>query len=148
MDFASFRDKVVDQFKALMEATYGIPTEYLPDGWSNDTVRDIWDTIGGVLAFLFALQFRPSAPVIGDYTPTILDTVLYVNAAYQSVVLTLPSAATYPGKVYHVKAIDLTNSAKVAAATGEYIDGVSEYNFILVNDSLMLVSDGTMWRVL
>lgn len=72
--------------------------------------------------------------------------VIFCDASLNTVTVTLPAAASYPGKVYSIKALDTTYAVIVDANASETIDG-SLTKTILLNSTLKIISDGTQWRI-
>ncbi len=74
------------------------------------------------------------------------DTIVYANPS-APITITLPSATTSPGIIYIIKKIDagLTNIVTVSGA--QTIDGLTSISLANRGESVMLQSDGTIWRI-
>lgn len=77
------------------------------------------------------------------------DDVIEANATTASFTLTLPSAAANPGKVFHVKKIDVTaNTVTIDGDTTDTIDGALTLVLRAQWQSTRFVSDGVGWFIL
>jgi len=76
--------------------------------------------------------------------------LIFVNTTTQSVIVTLPSAASYTNRIFNIKWIltSSINRCSVEAQIGETIDGENCHIFGEVYDSLQIVSDGTQWWII
>lgn len=86
-----------------------------------------------------------SSGTAGNYT------TYFLNASSGEVILTLPAAATYAGRIYHIVRVQTCPSAYnciVACQSGEYING--EASLALENnyDRVTAQSNGTGWIIL
>ena len=86
-----------------------------------------------------------SSGTAGNYT------TYFLNASSGEVILTLPAAATYAGRIYHIVRVQTYPSAYnciVACQSGEYING--EASLALENnyDRVTAQSNGTGWIIL
>jgi len=86
----------------------------------------------------------------GDYTATLNDETILVNATSAAVTITLPDATTATGKKFIVKKIDTTSNAVTVKATAGNIDGIAPATGIagsLPWQGWVIQSDGTNWYV-
>lgn len=98
------------------------------------------DAIGGPVAIS-----TKNAP----YTVTLGDNVLLGNCATQSVIFTLPPAASAVGQVFFFKKIDSSLNAMVVQANGaELIDSSNTLSTITQWEAFTIVTDGTQWYLL
>ncbi len=98
------------------------------------------------------------------HAPILLDNVKTVNAAYAvaaadmvlladattaAFTITLPDATTIgAGRKYFIKKIDAGVNAVTVACTGaQTIDGVATAILRATNDSIIIIGDGTNWRI-
>ncbi len=83
---------------------------------------------------------------------TTLDNSYYtilVNANSSSITITLPNATTIKtGRIYVVKAIDVTNTITVNTTATQNIDDATSYIFSVKNEVLKVQSNGTQWYVI
>lgn len=82
-----------------------------------------------------------------DYGVTATDKYIFVSCTGGPRVVTLPSAGAQTGKEYTVKKVDATNNT-VTITSPSLIDGVSSFALLVMNDSVDMVSDGTVWRLI
>jgi len=76
----------------------------------------------------------------------VTDDVVIANAASAAITLTLPSAATIPGKQYVFKKSDSSsNQVTIVGAGSETIDGGANRKLNIRYESVRLVSDGANW---
>jgi hypothetical protein len=98
-----------------------------------------------VQGFLF--QLPDTAPVTGDYTATIGDSFIPVNATSAAITITLPAAGLVKGKRYTVKKTDSSANAVTISSTDTIDDGASAVIYTQYV-SLCFMSDGTeFWIV-
>lgn len=83
----------------------------------------------------------------GAYTLTYLDYVILANAAGGAFTLTLPAAASNPGRHYFIRVIDATGDVTVDGNASETIGGSATQVLTTVADYLHIVSDGTNWQI-
>lgn len=94
-----------------------------------------------------------SLPIVtktANYTVTVNDYTIIADANTTGVTITLPLAADVPGRIYVIKAVDISNDVKVTHDGSDKIDGSSgDYLFSSANESIMIQSDGTTnWYIL
>lgn len=84
-----------------------------------------------------------------DYFALWSDSVLFLDGTNNTVTLTLPIASETIGKIYYVKAIDLTNAVTVENLGTDTIEGAANYSFVTANDVVCFASDGTSdWKII
>ena len=92
-----------------------------------------------------------SNPAIGaqtaDYTALAGDNTILIDASSVPVTITIPAASTNSGKIYVIKAIDITNAAMVTSAGGNIDDAIS-HTFTTQYESIEIQSDGTQWWII
>jgi hypothetical protein len=82
----------------------------------------------------------------GNYTATVNDSVIVVNASGGSVTVTLPAAATAKGRMYNIKKTDASaNSLVIDGNASETIDGALTLTTTTQYHSFTLVCDGSNW---
>lgn len=81
-----------------------------------------------------------------DYTATVEDHTIIADGSSNTVDIELPEV-TNIGKVFKIKAVDITNEVKVLPNGSDKIDGEDDYVFTQANESVTFVSDGTEWRL-
>lgn len=102
-------------------------------------------TVGGTEAY-HGIHQIPVVTKTADYTATVLDALILCDASGGSFTITLPAAATIPGKRMLVKKIDSSvNAVIVDPNGGETIDGQTDVNLLSRYQTLELISDGTNW---
>jgi hypothetical protein len=70
-----------------------------------------------------------------------------VQAPIANVTMTLPSAATYPGRRFTVKKTGGASKVILATTSSQTIDGLATYPFAEVNQSVTVQSDGSNWQI-
>ena len=82
-----------------------------------------------------------------DYTITLDDFVIFVDATAGNVTLTLPTAASATQRGFYIKRIDASaNTVTVEGDGAETIDGALNYLPISL-ESITVVSTGTAWYI-
>jgi|GEM_PF-4416305 len=140
-DEAPSKNAVYDKIETLVsDDAYGA-------GWNGDT-----DTAPSKNAVYDKVEtLSPSCTTIsssgtaGDYTS------YFLNASSGEVILTLPSAVTYPGRIYHIVRVQTYPSAyncSVATTSNQTING--EQSLALENnyDRVTVQSDGSNWIII
>lgn len=131
---------------------------YIKENATTDEFTDFTDTpsayTNGAGKGLFvnaaanAVEFKYQfsyANKTSDYTATMDDVMIGIDATGETVEITLPTAANVDGKLLIVKAENIDNAATIATDGSETIDGASSYTFQHANEVVGLVSDGTNW---
>ncbi|MCP4300875.1 MAG: hypothetical protein GY783_09845 [Gammaproteobacteria bacterium] len=70
------------------------------------------------------------------------------DTAGADVTVTLPAAATWPGRIYHVKKLGTTASVIVDGNGSETIDGSTTVTIGSRYDSIELICDGSNWHII
>src|SRR4030065_132078 len=85
--------------------------------------------------------------VTANYTATLNDEVILANATADAVAVTLPTAVGNTGKKFVVKKIDSSVNAVTVDPNGsETIDGQATASVKNLDETIIVVSDGTNWR--
>jgi hypothetical protein len=79
---------------------------------------------------------------VASYTASLDDVCISLDGTAAVVPITLPDPTTCEGKLYILKAINLTNACSVT----NNVDG-TPYIFKQLNEALAVISDGTAWRI-
>lgn len=95
----------------------------------------------------------PIRTITADADITDSDFTVLIDASGGAVTATLPTAVGRAGRIYVVKAVDVTNTATLAARAGETIDGESQYGntppgFVNDGDLVHCQSDGSNWVII
>lgn len=89
-----------------------------------------------------------TAAKTANYTATSADSVIYCDATGGAFTITLPAAASQPGRLYTVKKTDASANAITVDPNGaETIDGFSGRTLGYQYGFETYVSDGTNWRL-
>jgi len=86
-----------------------------------------------------------TATVLSD-TALSTDNVILIDATANAVTVNLPTAAGITGKVYRLKAINITNTATLDAFGAQTIDGALTFVFTALDEAIDVISDGSNWR--
>lgn len=81
------------------------------------------------------------------YTATLSDYIIDIDASGGAVEIDLPTAVGNSGKIYKIKAVDITSAATIDPNGAETIDGLSLYTFSKQYETLEIVSNGTNWGI-
>jgi hypothetical protein len=85
----------------------------------------------------------------GNYTATINDSVIVVDASGGAVTITLPAAAISKGRIYNIKKTDASvNALIVDGNASETIDGALTVNTTTQYHAFTLVCDGANWWII
>lgn len=91
----------------------------------------------------------PTTTKFANYTISLADYTVRVDATSNSISITLPLATTNIGKIYVIKRIDNSNyTVNVLTTAGQMIDGTTSIAVTLQYQSLMFQSNGTSWDIL
>jgi hypothetical protein len=85
--------------------------------------------------------------IVADTTLTAAHQTVLIDTNAGNVDADLPAVADVTGRIYRIKCIDATNTARVDPNGAELIEGVATITLIL-NASVTIQSDGTQWRVI
>lgn len=84
-----------------------------------------------------------------NYTATLSDDVILVDAGSGAVTIALPAASTASGKRYTIKKTDVgTNAVTVDPNGSETIDGATTLAIAGQGDAYTIVSNGTAWWII
>lgn len=82
-----------------------------------------------------------------DYTATSDDGSIGLDASSNTVTISLPTAVGNSGRVFAFIAEDISFAAVVDADGSETINGSANYTFVDQYESIIVVSDGTEWKI-
>lgn len=104
---------------------------------------------------IIAMQGNPGfaatqfATKTAAYTVLTTDVVLLGDATTAAFTFTLPTAVGKTGRVWYFKKIDSSANAVTVDGNGaETIDGAATYALNAQHDAILIISDGTNWRIL
>lgn len=104
--------------------------------------------LGGGLAL-------PIASKAADYTATLADHTILIDASAGNVTVSLPAVATTHngangvGHIYRIKRIDASgNAATIDADGAETIDGAATHTLAAQYDAIAIQSDGSAWHII
>lgn len=82
-------------------------------------------------------------------TLTKTDTIVLIDSSSNAVTINLPAAAGdgISGKVYVIKAIDVSNTCTVDGNASETIDGSTTYVFSAQYEAISIICDGSNWHI-
>jgi len=86
------------------------------------------------------------ATISSNYTASLCDYTILVNALTSAVQVTLPTAIGNKGKEFVIKVIGYANPVTVTSA--QFIDGVATYSFSANMQSVTLKSNGQNWWII
>jgi len=94
-------------------------------------------------------RFQSIATISTDYSST-TNIVVLVNTTTAGVTITLPTAAAFAKKFFHIKWIagPSKNKVTIITQTGETLDDQTEVKLGQLYDSLNVVSDGSNWWII
>lgn len=111
----------------------------------KDWPRIVAQSINEVIASRGKFGVR-SVSATGDIAST--DGLVLVDATAGAVTMTLPLAASVPGRVFAVKKVDASGNAVTVDGNGsETIDGATTQALSAQYDVLTVASDGTEWWI-
>ncbi len=115
----------------------------LPIGSANQTLR-----VGSGLPAWGDQKFATSSKTT-SYTIGTSDTVIFANASFGAVVITLPVASGLTGYRFFIKRTDgSANSCSIARSGSDTIDGQTSISFDMQYASMTVISDGSQWYIL
>ena len=92
-------------------------------------------------------KLTPIRSVSGDFTVTLDDDAVFVDATAGAITITLPDVRRASARRFYVKKVDA--SANVATVTSSaLIDGAATFLLNVQYESVTVVSDGATWWVL
>jgi hypothetical protein len=107
-----------------------------PRSWAT-FITEIWRQL--------AYQFiAPVKTVTGNYTATLTDAVILINA---DITVTLPTAAKAKDKRFTCKAINAGAGTRTVSGNGSNIDGAATWTTTTQYTSMDFVSDGTQYWI-
>jgi len=87
--------------------------------------------------------------VVGPYFITAADDSVLADATGGSISVLLPASASSNGRLLHVKKIDASaNTVVVQGRPGELVEDAASQALTMQGENLMLMCDGSGWRVL
>lgn len=106
-------------------------------------------TIAGDVTINGALKFRLNTRTeTANTSTTVNDDLILIDATSGIITVSLPVAATVPGKKIHIKKIDSSvNTVDIEANGAETIDGLNTISISVQYQSYSVVSDGTEWWI-
>lgn len=113
-----------------------------------ETLADGSITIIGGEFLDFITKFRATIVATADYSPTLLDGTILIEASANDVTITLPAANTVPGYRYDIKVINDTNIAAVAPTAGDLLDDDAADFEMILHETITVKSDGTNWWII
>jgi len=144
-NFVYVQEDVDDHFlihgKSGVRLTVDALTNYSGIGTST-THSNTWDNQGSRGA-------QVSAVNVESFTAGEEEVILCNTADIGAFTLTLPSASTCTGRIYHIKLVESAGGAlTIDGADTETIDGATTLDLASQYDAVMIVSDGSNWHVL
>jgi hypothetical protein len=91
-------------------------------------------------------NLTPYRSVAGDFTLTLDDGILLVDATAGAVTVTLPDVRRAAGRSFFTKKADVSGTA-VTVSSSALIDGATTYALTVQFQSVTVLSDGTTWWV-
>ena len=84
-----------------------------------------------------------SSATAGSYT------TYFINCSSGSVVLTLPSAVTYPKRIYNiVRTVNSTYNCIIAPQSGQTINGENSWSLEMAGQCVVVQSEGANWKII
>jgi hypothetical protein len=83
-----------------------------------------------------------------DYTPTISDCVMFVDASGVALTMDLPDTTNLGGKLYTFVKIDNTANAVTIDGNGNTINGITTYTLSTQYNRVRMICDGSNWIIL
>lgn len=84
-----------------------------------------------------------SSATAGSYT------TYFINCSSGSVVLTLPSAVTYPKRIYNiVRTVNSTYNCIIAPQSGQTINGENSWSLDMAGQCVVVQSEGANWKII
>lgn len=81
-----------------------------------------------------------------NFTPDSTNYSIFCDASNNSVTINLPPAVGVKGRIYAIKAIDITNAINIDADGSELIDALQVVPLSSVGDTEIIQSDGANWK--
>ena len=130
------------------DTSSGVDYTYLNDGDSAQWVQQTLFASGGDVITLDVNTSLTTLDITATGSLDVTKNVNFIDATSGDIVATLPTAVGNIGSFIHTKRVDSSiNSVTIATTGAETID-----NYISItlaeNQNLMVISDGTNWRIL
>lgn len=91
----------------------------------------------------------PYASKSANYTATLSDEILVVNATSGNITITLPAASGNTGKKYTIKKSDATvNQVIIDGNASETVEGATTFSLYNQNDRVEIVCTGSGWEII
>lgn len=127
----------------FISVTAGQPVVISGTGTIASFIGDV--DVDGSLTGQFIHDIRTES---SDYTVTLDDDVILVDASGGVIEIDLPAAATATGKRYEIKKIDGTaNAVNINGDGAELIDSSNTLSTTIQYESFSVVSNGTQWWI-
>ena len=95
-----------------------------------------------------SIAVRTVSVSAASYTALATDQIIFANTTGNSITITLPPAASVPGREYVIKKTDgSANFLKIQGNGAENIDGQNSISTTLQYQSYTLICDGTQWFI-
>lgn len=105
--------------------------------------------VHGSVAFGYAHPSFKTRTETGNYTATLDDYVILVDATGGAVTVGLPTAASATQRGFHIKKIDSSVNAVTIDPNGaETVDDSASYSITAQYEAILVASDGTEWWIL
>ena len=117
----------------------------LSTSWANGNTVDgaAMNTVAAAVNSLTGFSYQNS-----NYPLTAADRFITADASSGAITLTLPLAASCPGKQYVVKKVDTsTNIVTLTTTSSQTIDGSASQLLVFPNQRISVISDGSNWWV-
>lgn len=114
-------------------------------GFTYNKTADTATLTGSINAAGYVVGFQAKS---ADYTLTVTDTAISVDASGAARTITLPDAAGNTGRLFRVKKIDSSVNAVIIDGDGaDTIDGAATYSLTAQYQAVDLISNGTNWLI-
>jgi hypothetical protein len=117
----------------------------IPLRYNGNTIDASWFNL--IKTALSEVIFTPLT-ITANKTADATNNLLLVDATSNSVEVALPASTGNSGRVYYVKALNVTNAVTINPNTSETIDGAPLYTFSAANESVACVCDGAKWVII
>ena len=162
-------DEILDSMDVYHDELVGEFTDSL-DAYHLDTLKALWDNtdIGwaasgdsiGIVAegpiagyfdgdvYIDGSVSMPIRSITANYTAASGDYTILVDASSNNVTVTLPAAAGCAGRIYVIKAIDVSNTITIDGNGAETIDGAVTKTLATQYYSMTIQSNGSGWFII
>ena len=120
--------------------------ELIVDGDDNVTLTTEQTIIG--VKTLTRVRFAAQAVTAATYTVGTDYNLYFCDTTDNAITLDLPTAASITGEIIAIKLVDATNALTIDPDGAETLDGASTRVLSILNDFVIIASDGTNWRVI